>query len=327
MAAGKSQSPTSSSAWCDGSGLRRGPWSSEEDQKLLSYIQLHGHGSWRTLPEKAGLQRCGKSCRLRWINYLRPGIKRGKFTLHEEQTIIQLHALLGNRWSAIAAHLPRRTDNEIKNHWNTHLKKRLSLMGIDPATHKPKVRRLDGGDPKNASTLSHMAQWETARLEAEARLVRESDSLRQLQLQVQLPSHSSSSTSAPPLPSHLAPPRCLDVLSARALGLGSSCLQSPISNFADDKMHYTCHSPFSSSSSSWPVEIFATTTGIKLSTNNITHHQLPGTGTHHLEQHDLQHQGTMATHHSNIYSDTWIHDHDLSINFLDSASTAWPPMD
>ncbi|CAN0896015.1 Transcription factor MYB106 [Linum grandiflorum] len=163
------------------SGLRRGPWSSEEDQKLLSFVQLHGHGSWRTLPQKAGLQRCGKSCRLRWINYLRPGIKRGKFTLHEEQTIIQLHALLGNRWSAIAAHLPRRTDNEIKNHWNTHLKKRLSLMGIDPTTHRSKtaaLRRLDGGDPKNASTLSHMAQWESARLEAEARLVRESNLLR-----------------------------------------------------------------------------------------------------------------------------------------------------
>ncbi|CAN1151993.1 Transcription factor MYB106 [Linum perenne] len=202
-------------------GLRRGPWSSEEDQKLLSFVQLHGHGSWRTLPQKAGLQRCGKSCRLRWINYLRPGIKRGKFSLHEEQTIIQLHALLGNRrmfrWSAIAAHLPRRTDNEIKNHWNTHLKKRLSLMGIDPATHRSKtaaLRRLDGGDPKNASNLSHMAQWESARLEAEARLARKSNLLRH-------PAGiSSSSTSAAGThPRQLAyssrlapPPRCLDVL-------------------------------------------------------------------------------------------------------------------
>ncbi|KFK37575.1 hypothetical protein AALP_AA3G001200 [Arabis alpina] len=161
---------------CDKAGLKKGPWTPEEDQKLLAYIEEHGHGSWRSLPEKAGLQRCGKSCRLRWTNYLRPDIKRGKFTVQEEQTIIQLHALLGNRWSAIATHLPKRTDNEIKNYWNTHLKKRLVKMGIDPVTHKHKNETLSSssGQSKNAATLSHMAQWESARLEAEARLARES---------------------------------------------------------------------------------------------------------------------------------------------------------
>ncbi|XP_044480110.1 transcription factor MYB106-like [Mangifera indica] len=161
---------------CDKVGLKKGPWTPEEDQKLLAYIEEHGHGSWRALPAKAGLQRCGKSCRLRWTNYLRPDIKRGKFSLQEEQTIIQLHALLGNRWSAIATHLPKRTDNEIKNYWNTHLKKRLTKMGIDPVTHKPKNDALlsSDGQSKNAANLNHMAQWESARLEAEARLVRES---------------------------------------------------------------------------------------------------------------------------------------------------------
>ncbi|KAK2365884.1 transcription factor MYB106 [Trifolium repens] len=163
---------------CDKVGLKKGPWTPEEDQKLLAYIEEHGHGSWRALPAKAGLQRCGKSCRLRWTNYLRPDIKRGKFSLQEEQTIIQLHALLGNRWSAIATHLSKRTDNEIKNYWNTHLKKRLTKMGIDPVTHKPKNDTLlsssDNAHSKTASNLSHMAQWESARLEAEARLVRES---------------------------------------------------------------------------------------------------------------------------------------------------------
>ncbi|OMO79327.1 hypothetical protein CCACVL1_13747 [Corchorus capsularis] len=162
---------------CDKVGLKKGPWTPEEDQKLLAYIEENGHGSWRALPAKAGLQRCGKSCRLRWTNYLRPDIKRGKFSLQEEQTIIQLHALLGNRWSAIATHLPKRTDNEIKNYWNTHLKKRLAKMGIDPVTHKPKNDALlssTDGQSKNAANLSHMAQWESARLEAEARLVRES---------------------------------------------------------------------------------------------------------------------------------------------------------
>ncbi|KAI3720218.1 hypothetical protein L6452_21131 [Arctium lappa] len=144
-------------------GVKKGPWTTEEDQKLVAYIEQNGHGSWRALPLKAGLQRCGKSCRLRWTNYLRPDIKRGKFSLQEEQTIIQLHALLGNRWSAIATHLPKRTDNEIKNYWNTHLKKRLTKMGIDPITHKSRTA--------GNTNLSHMTQWETARLEAEARLV------------------------------------------------------------------------------------------------------------------------------------------------------------
>ncbi|KAK8486382.1 hypothetical protein V6N13_005193 [Hibiscus sabdariffa] len=180
---------------CEKVGLKKGPWTPEEDQKLLAYIEQHGHGSWRALPLKAGLERCGKSCRLRWINNLRPDIKRGKFSLQEEQTIIQLHALLGNRWSAIATHLPKRTDNEIKNYWNTHLKKRLTKMGIDPVTHKPKTDAL-------AANLSHMAQWENARLEAEARLVRDSKLI--------LPN-------APPAQNHLAPttrPQCVVVLKA-----------------------------------------------------------------------------------------------------------------
>ncbi|KAM3398222.1 transcription factor [Capsicum galapagoense] len=157
---------------CEKVGLKKGQWTPEEDQKLTYYIEKHGCGSWRALPTKAGLKRCGKSCRLRWINYLRPDIKRGKFSLQEEQTIIQLHALLGNRWSAIATHLANRTDNEIKNYWNTHLKKRLTKMGIDPNTHKP---RSNFG----SVNLSHMAQWENARLEAEARLVRESKKQQQ----------------------------------------------------------------------------------------------------------------------------------------------------
>ncbi|CAA0838166.1 myb domain protein 93 [Striga hermonthica] len=124
---------------CDESGLKKGPWTPEEDDKLVEHIQKHGHGNWRALPKLAGLNRCGKSCRLRWTNYLRPDIKRGKFTPEEEQTILNLHAALGNKWSAIATHLPGRTDNEIKNFWNTHLKKKLIQMGFDPMTHRPRT--------------------------------------------------------------------------------------------------------------------------------------------------------------------------------------------
>ncbi|KAK8648500.1 hypothetical protein V6N13_129251 [Hibiscus sabdariffa] len=127
----------------DKNGLKKGPWTAEEDQKLIDYIQKHGHGRWRTLPKNAGLKRCGKSCRLRWTNYLRPDIKRGKFSLEEDDVIIQLHSVLGNKWSAIAARLPGRTDNEIKNYWNTHIKKKLLRMGIDPVTHTPRLDLLE----------------------------------------------------------------------------------------------------------------------------------------------------------------------------------------
>ncbi|XVF42899.1 hypothetical protein PTKIN_Ptkin01aG0403000 [Pterospermum kingtungense] len=127
----------------DENGLKKGPWTPEEDRILVDYIQKHGHGSWRALPKLAGLNRCGKSCRLRWTNYLRPDIKRGKFSEEEEQTIINLHQVLGNKWSAIATHLPGRTDNEIKNFWNTHLRKKLLQMGIDPVTHRPRTDHLN----------------------------------------------------------------------------------------------------------------------------------------------------------------------------------------
>ncbi|PWA47468.1 homeodomain-like protein [Artemisia annua] len=109
---------------CEKVGLRRGRWTTEEDNLLLSYIQANGEGSWRALPKNAGLLRCGKSCRLRWINYLKTDVKRGNISSEEEDLIIKLHASLGNKWSLIAGHLPGRTDNEIKNYWNSHLSRK-----------------------------------------------------------------------------------------------------------------------------------------------------------------------------------------------------------
>ncbi|KAL5568773.1 hypothetical protein UlMin_025348 [Ulmus minor] len=120
---------------CTKQKVKRGLWSPEEDEKLARHITTHGHGSWSSVPKLAGLQRCGKSCRLRWINYLRPDLKKGTFTPEEEQIIIDVHRILGNRWAQIAKHLPGRTDNEVKNFWNSCIKKKLMSQGLDPQTH------------------------------------------------------------------------------------------------------------------------------------------------------------------------------------------------
>ncbi|XP_074572444.1 myb-related protein Zm38-like isoform X2 [Curcuma longa] len=115
---------------CEKEHINKGAWTKEEDERLAEYVRGHGEGCWRSLPKAAGLLRCGKSCRLRWINYLRPGLKRGNFTAAEEELIVKLHGHLGNK-------LPGRTDNEIKNYWNTHMRRKLLDRGIDPATHRP----------------------------------------------------------------------------------------------------------------------------------------------------------------------------------------------
>ncbi|CAM0944825.1 unnamed protein product [Alopecurus aequalis] len=139
---------------CAKVGLNRGSWTPQEDMRLITYIQKHGHSNWRALPRQAGLLRCGKSCRLRWINYLRPDLRRGNFTADEEETVIKLHALLGNKWSKIAACLPGRTDNEIKNVWNTHLKKKVSQRERKPATDKNSGETADGDSDAPVPSLS-----------------------------------------------------------------------------------------------------------------------------------------------------------------------------
>ncbi|KAE8674960.1 hypothetical protein F3Y22_tig00111708pilonHSYRG00369 [Hibiscus syriacus] len=76
---------------------KKGLWSPEEDEKLVNYMLTNGQGCWSDVARNAGLQRCGKSCRLRWINYLRPDLKRGAFSPQEEEIIVHLHSILGNR--------------------------------------------------------------------------------------------------------------------------------------------------------------------------------------------------------------------------------------
>ncbi|KAL2493584.1 transcription factor MYB [Forsythia ovata] len=104
--------------------LKKGPWTAAEDAILKEYVKKHGEGNWNAVQRNSGLMRCGKSCRLRWANHLRPNLKKGAFSSEEERIIGELHAMLGNKWARMAAQLPGRTDNEIKNYWNTRLKRR-----------------------------------------------------------------------------------------------------------------------------------------------------------------------------------------------------------
>ncbi|KAL1531429.1 transcription factor MYB17-like [Salvia divinorum] len=143
---------------CEREGLTKGAWSPEEDKILVEFITQNGHGTWRNLPQLAGLLRCGKSCRLRWTNYLRPDIKRGPFSPEEENMIIQLHGALGNKWASIASHLAGRTDNDVKNFWNSHLRKRFDSKALDQPSSSSK------------SVSPDMVKWEGGSFDAESRL-------------------------------------------------------------------------------------------------------------------------------------------------------------
>ncbi|KAJ6339900.1 hypothetical protein OIU77_007779 [Salix suchowensis] len=149
--------------WCDKLNGKRGPWTADEDSKMLAHVAKHGTGNWTAFPRKAGLERCGKSCRLRWNNCLRPDLDHDNFTPQEEEMIIRLHAAIGSRWSIIAQQLPGRTDNDVKKCWNSRLRKKLSEMGIDPVTHKPLSKILAdygniGGHVKSGSRIGSLSR-------------------------------------------------------------------------------------------------------------------------------------------------------------------------
>ncbi|ONK80007.1 uncharacterized protein A4U43_C01F12780 [Asparagus officinalis] len=153
---------------CEKAHTNKGAWTKEEDDRLVAHIQARARD--------AGVPTEGRrppplrqSWRLRWINYLRPDLKRGNFTQDEDDLIIKLHSLLGNKWSLIAGRLPGRTDNEIKNYWNTHIRRKLLSRGVDPATHRPVTDRVSSntttisfdkkGEEKSSSSEESPSSW------------------------------------------------------------------------------------------------------------------------------------------------------------------------
>ncbi|XP_062075317.1 transcription factor DUO1 [Humulus lupulus] len=125
-------------------GIRKGPWKAEEDEVLINHVKKYGPRDWSSIRSKGLLQRTGKSCRLRWVNKLRPNLKNGcKFSLEEERVVIELQAQFGNKWARIATYLPGRTDNDVKNFWSSRQKRLARILQSPPTSSKSQKNKVE----------------------------------------------------------------------------------------------------------------------------------------------------------------------------------------